>query len=215
MKKIWLVRHCESISNAGQTTFDPVSIPLTPLGWQQSQILLDSFEVTPNLIVTSPFIRTQQTAVNVRNKFPEVLHEEWPVQEFSYLSFKRYANTNSNERKPAVKEYWDRCDPKYCDGDGAESFCDLIDRIDATIEKIKERSEAFVVIFTHGQFMKVFWWYLKNSEVNFRTESIRMKHVENFINRIDIDNGAILKLKLFGNNKWDIQLQGLHADNLR
>ena len=44
-------------------------------------------------------------------------------------------------------------------------------------------------------------------------EAAQMKHAEGFMNRIDISNGAILKLKMFG-NKWDIQLERLKENNL-
>lgn len=162
MKEIWLVRHCESTSNAGHITISPSSIPLTEKGWKQAALLSNSFDIAPDLIVTSPYLRTHQTSTYIRDKFPHVPHEEWPVQEFTYLSSKRYANTTNLERQPSVKEYWSKCDPFFSHGEGAESFIDLIGRIDTTIEKIKTRQEKYLVIFTHGQFIKTFWWILNN-----------------------------------------------------
>jgi len=201
MKNIWLVRHCESMANAGYVTADSAGIQLTELGQKQARLLPQSFDKAPNLIVTSPFVRTKQSSIYVREKFSNVPHEEWAVQEFSYLSFKNYANTSTTQRQPAVKEYWDRCDPTYCDGDGAESFLDLINRINITIDKIKERTENFIVIFTHGQFMKTFLWNLKNPK------SLQMKSMKSFMsfmNEINIDNGSIFKFKLLENSKWEI-----------
>lgn len=212
MKILWLVRHCESMANAGHVTADASSIELTELGQKQAKLLPQSFDRRPDLIVTSPFIRTQQSSIYVREKFPEILHEEWPVQEFSYLSSKRYANTSVFQRRPAVKEYWNKCDPEYCDGEGAESFSDLLDRIDTTIERVRERPEKFIAIFTHGQFMKTFWWLIQTPNIVFRNGVAQMKHAEEFMNRLDISNGTILKLKMFGNNKWDIQLQRLNEN---
>lgn len=213
MKNLWLIRHCESMANAGHVTADAAGIELTELGQRQAKLLPFSFDKSPELIVTSPFLRTKQSSVHVRDKFSEVPHEEWPVQEFSYLSAKRYANTSTVQRRPAVKEYWQKCDPKYCDGDGAESFSHLLDRVDEMFEKVRERPEKFIAIFTHGQFMKTVWWLTQTSNIYFRSEAAQMKHAEGFMNRIDISNGAILKLKMFG-NKWDIQLERLKENNL-
>lgn len=215
MKMLWLIRHCESMANAGHVTADPTSIPLTDLGQEQAKLLPHSFDKVPGLIVTSPFLRTQQSSVHVREKFSDVPHEEWPVQEFSYLCTKRYANTDMAARRPAVKEYWGKCDPQYCDGDGAESFSDLMDRIDNTIEKVQSRPEKFIAIFTHGQFMKTFWWMIQSSHANYRNDVARMKGAQEFMNRLDISNGAILKLKMFGNNGWDISLLRLKDDELK
>lgn len=211
MKTVWLVRHCESMANAGHVTKDPSSIPLTELGEKQAELLLRSFPTAPNVIITSPFLRTQQSSIHIRNKFSQVPHMEWPVQEFSYLCLKKYQNTSIAQRQPAVKEYWEKCDPAYCDGDGAESFSDLIDRVYETLENINARSENFLAIFTHGQFMKVFWWMIKTSNIIFRNDTVRMKSAKRFINEIDIHNGTILKLKEIGNNKWDIQLENLQS----
>lgn len=201
------------MANAGHVTADPASIPLTDLGQKQAKLLPQSFDTSPDLFVTSPFLRTQQSSLYVREKFPNVPHEQWPVQEFTYLSGKNYANTSSAQRQPAVKEYWKKCDPEYCDGDGAESFSDLMDRIDSTLERVRERKENFIAIFTHGQFMKTLWWMIQNTQTHFRNDAARMRSASEFMNRVDITNGAMLKLKMFG-NKWDVQLQRLKDDSI-
>ena len=40
---------------------------------------------TPSLIVTSLFLRTQQTAAPTIERFPDVPVEVWPIEEFTYL----------------------------------------------------------------------------------------------------------------------------------
>ena len=62
MKKIWLIRHGESIANAGEPTQDHAAIPLSEKGLQQAQELALAIPSAPDLIVTSPFLRAQQTA---------------------------------------------------------------------------------------------------------------------------------------------------------
>lgn len=55
MKKIWLIRHGESIANAGEPTQDHAAIPLSEKGLQQAQELALAIPSAPDLIVTSPF----------------------------------------------------------------------------------------------------------------------------------------------------------------
>ncbi len=211
IKEIWLVRHCESMSNAGYATVDTNSIPLTEKGWKQAALLSESFNIPPDLIVTSPYLRTHQTSTYVKNKFSQVPQEEWNVQEFTYLCGKKYINTTTLQRQSSVKEYWERCDPFFSDGEGAESFLDLINRVSLTVEKIKSRKEKYFVIFTHGQFIKALWWSLTNFAND--DKYLQMLNVKKFFDQTDIKNGDILKIKLSDNN-WSFQLKGLHEDNL-
>ena len=62
MVSIWLIRHGESEANAGLPTSDVALIELTEKGHQQAQKVASAFTQAPSLIVTSPYIRTKQTA---------------------------------------------------------------------------------------------------------------------------------------------------------
>ncbi|HKC86457.1 MAG TPA: phosphoglycerate mutase family protein, partial [Blastocatellia bacterium] len=119
-KNVWLIRHAESAGNAGLTTSRPDTIPLTGKGIDQASRLADSFTRPPTLIVTSPYIRTQQSARPTIERFPAVRREQWPVQEFTYLAPARYQDTTDADRWPFAEKYWSRCDPHYIDGEGAE-----------------------------------------------------------------------------------------------
>src|SRR5262245_50607839 len=85
-KNVWLIRHAESEGNAGLVTSQPDTIPLTKKGIEQALRLADSFTRAPALIVTSPFIRTLQSAEPTIGRFPAVRQEQWQVQEFTHLS---------------------------------------------------------------------------------------------------------------------------------
>ena len=74
----------------------------------------------------SPYDRTRGTAVPLVAQSPDVLVEEWPVQEFTYLEPGRFAGTTGAERRTHVDYYWKTRAPEYRDGPGAESFSDLI-----------------------------------------------------------------------------------------
>ena len=74
--KIILVRHGQSVTNAGGKAADQVSNPLTELGRAQSREFADRLECKPTLFITSPFLRTQQTSEPLRQRFPDVPVEE-------------------------------------------------------------------------------------------------------------------------------------------
>ena len=138
MLNIWFIRHAQSQANAGEKTNDPSAIELTSLGREQAGLIASHFERAPDLIVTSPYRRAQQTAQCLTKRFPEVPHETWPVQEFTYLSQERCRDTTVTERVPMAGEYWDRYDPHYVDGEPAESFAAFIGRVDSMWTKMRE-----------------------------------------------------------------------------
>mgnify|MGYP003239349145 CR=1 FL=1 len=96
-------------------------------GRRQAEALTARIGFRPDLIVVSPFVRTRQTAEPLRQKYPDVPVEEWPVQEFSFLDADRCADTTQEERRPLAEVYFARNDPDYVDG---------------------------TVVFTHGNFMR-------------------------------------------------------------
>ena len=153
-KKIWFIRHGESTANAGGITSDHKTIPLSPLGEEQAQTISRSIPKTPTLIITSAFDRTRQTAEPTIKLFPSTRCEIWEVEEFTYLSPNTCINTTAADRKIRVNEYWERLDPAYIDGEGAESFNMLLARAEAVINRLKGFESGLVVIFTHALFMQ-------------------------------------------------------------
>ncbi len=92
---IWIIRHPQSQSNAGQATTSPDDNGLSELGLLQAQCVADArsygdtarVALCPDWIATSPYWRTQLTAQSLLEKFPQVKSEIWQVREFTYLSF--------------------------------------------------------------------------------------------------------------------------------
>lgn len=161
-KKIWLLRHGESVANARGISSNPALISLTRTGLMQADLLVEQFIIPPDLIVTSSYIRTTETARSLLKKYPDIPCEEWPVHEFTYISPSKCCNTTMVDRKPMVEQYWQKADPNYCDGQGAESFNSFLERVRLSISMLKKRKENFVVIFTHGQFMCAMKWLLQH-----------------------------------------------------
>ena len=57
MKRVWLIRHAESVANVGGRTTTPETIALTDIGEQQAKKLADEMSEEPDLIVTSGLLK--------------------------------------------------------------------------------------------------------------------------------------------------------------
>lgn len=149
------IRHGQSTGNAALPCHDLGLLELTELGWGQAREVAAAWRERPNLIVTSSYLRTQQTARPTRERFPGVPVEVWPIEEFTYLQPSRWNGTLSAERKGSIQQYWQGCDPAYCDGEGAESFSTLLRRAEAVLARLAQLPDnALVYVFSHGQFIQ-------------------------------------------------------------
>jgi 2,3-bisphosphoglycerate-dependent phosphoglycerate mutase len=155
--RVILVRHGESLTNAGGKAADHISNPLTDLGQLQARDFAERLPCKPTLFVVSPFLRAQQTAGPLRQRFPNVPVEEWPIQEFTFLDPARHRGTSEEDRHPYVLAYWQRRDPAFIDGPGAESLTQFFDRAREAIRRLESADPGgCVVLFTHGYFMQAF-----------------------------------------------------------
>lgn len=153
---IEIFRHAESEGNVGKPSTYPALIPLTENGHAQARALADSFNAvaSPELIITSPYLRTGETAAPTRARFPQAAHEVWPIQEFTYLKPACYFGTTQQQRGKVATRYWQRENPEFIDGEGAESFAQMIVRVDTMLERFKMLSQRHVMVFSHGLIMK-------------------------------------------------------------
>jgi len=189
---VWFIRHAQSESNAGLLTAADAHIALTPHGHAQAACIPEAFTERPTLIVTSPYTRARQAAQPTIERFPDVPVEEWPIHEFSILSLDHRHNTTPAEREPLVSAYWERCDPLYNDGAGAESFADMIGRIHATLERITRIEEGFLALFGHGLFTRALLWSLLTGLQTI--DATAMRRCNSFITAVKMPNAAILPM---------------------
>jgi len=155
--RILLVRHGQSLANAGGIPPDHITNPLTELGHAQAKAFAEGFSCTPTLFLHSPFLRARQTAEPLLQKFPDVPVEEWPVHEFTYLEPTRHNGTSEEQQMPHILKYWERPDHGYIDGPGAESFTQFLDRAREGIRRLARVAPGgCVVVFTHGFWMQAF-----------------------------------------------------------
>ena len=189
MIEVWYIRHGESEANAGLATENPPEVALTEIGHDQAYKASFAFERSPTLIVTSKYTRAMQTAQYTINRFPSVPVETWDVHEFTYLSYAVIGKTTMQERWPVVQAYWERNDPGYIHGEGAESFEGFTCRIRKLEEKIVAKDGQFIAIFCHGFVMKmILWAHLLGS-----FDAVTMSNFLRFYRSFDIANGAIFR----------------------
>jgi broad specificity phosphatase PhoE len=193
MKEVWFIRHAESEANAGFSSSDPMSIPLTERGYKQADEVSKVISKAPSLIVVSPYIRTQQTARPTIARFPKTECEEWNIQEFTFLSPELCKETNSSQRRPMVDEYWKRYDPFYLHGKDAESFADFLNRVHNTYQRVEAIDKDFVLIFGHGQFIRML--LLSMLVKSFKPTSELMEKFTSFNKVFEIQNCGILKIR--------------------
>lgn len=150
MPEVWFIRHGESTSNAGDVAVDRGSTVLTARGQEQARAASLKVPRQPNLVVVTPYVRTRLTAAPLLERFPDTPVEEWDLHEFNILADESYVGKTWMDRRPAMHVYWERNDPDYIDGEGAESFTQFVGRIKTGFAKLQARPEEFVVVFAHG-----------------------------------------------------------------
>lgn len=193
MPTICLIRHGESAANAGMPTSNPAQIPLTVQGHRQAAALARVFRRAPARIICSPYLRTRQTAAPLTRRFPAVPCEEWPVQEFTYLAPARCANMTGADRRPLVAAFWERNDPAYCDGPGAESFAELIGRTRQTLARLAAPEGGLVALFSHGQFIRAVLWLALTAPA--AITAAQMRQFRAFQTAVPLPNATLVHLR--------------------
>jgi probable phosphoglycerate mutase len=156
--RLYIVRHGESAGNvareaahnAGHRMIDidirDVDVPLSELGEQQAEALGRWFaslpeDRTPNIIVTSPYLRARHTAEIVaksaglsRDKYMLVVDERLREKEFGVLD--RLTKVGIEAYHPDQAEFRRLLGKFYHRPPGGESWCDVILRLRSAIEMI-------------------------------------------------------------------------------
>jgi broad specificity phosphatase PhoE len=194
--RIFLVRHGQSVANAGGTAPDHITNPLTELGHAQAKAFAERFDCTPTLFLHSSFLRTRQTAEPLLQRFPDVPVEEWPIHEFTYLEPSRHNGTNEAQQMPHILKYWERPDPAYLGGPGAETFSQFLERAREGIRRLSRiTTGGCVVVFTHGFMMQAIRLLLLFPDA---TDAELMRNFRRFHSSNFIENTESLEFALRG-----------------
>ena len=206
MPTVWFIRHGESEANIGQPTTHPATIKLTPKGIEQAHSIASFFKKSPDLIITSPYKRTFETALPTFNCFPGARHEEWAVEEFTYLA-SLDTLTTSLERRPRVEAFWQHEDPFYVDngvdGKQVESFAAFISRVQKVIHCLGQTKENSIAVFSHEQFICAILWLSLKGKLGPGSVLCpdSKKQFKDFLTTFRLPNGAILPVQLQDNSE--------------
>lgn len=212
MKKVRLIRHGESAANAGEPTRDHASIPLTAMGLEQAHKVARSFTSPPDLIVASPFLRAQATALATMALYPAAVFETWPIQEFTYLAPARCVDTTLAQRRGWVESYWQRADPAFSDGEGAESFLGLVDRARHFLERLSEQKVNDIVVFSHGQLLNTVAWLLERNPKEIDGETMMDWREYEIAKHIPNCQGFYIS-RIIGGTNWASVTEGSESQN--
>lgn len=154
---IYLIRHAQSMANAGFKTQSHADIDLSEIGQTQAKQLGEILPKAHSIFI-SKYIRTFKTAEPLlqRDKLVPILKN---IHEFSYLPEDSCRNTTVLDRKPFVDSYWAALDCDLVVGPGAESFQQFYHRVNIFLKELqhlkKEFSEKNLMVFSHGQFLQL------------------------------------------------------------
>ena len=226
MHRILLIRHGQSQANAGLATIGPEKVELTPQGHEQAERIAAFLKgyISLNLIVTSAYLRTKQTAAPTMKVFHAVPKEEWEVHEFTYLWSMHQEQSTVEDRRPLVDAYWEQCQPSFIEDLGhglsyvtfkSESFTSFIDRVQAFLRRLNDaaydRCEN-IAVFSHEQFITAVLWLIKSRPVEITSKE--MRDFRDFFNRNRIPNGAIVEIKARrSHDVWTYELITEHLKN--
>jgi 2,3-bisphosphoglycerate-dependent phosphoglycerate mutase len=171
--RMYIVRHGESAGNvareaaatAGHRMIDidvrDVDVPLSDLGRQQAEALGRWFaslppDRTPNIILTSPYVRARDTAEIVarsaglsRDKYALVVDERLREKEFGILD--RLTKLGIEAYHPDQAEFRKLLGKFYHRPPGGESWCDVILRLRSATEMIsREYCAERVLLVGHS-----------------------------------------------------------------
>ena len=210
MKTIYLIRHAQSVVNAGDdtevVTYANADIPITELGQQQAeQLAIWLMEHVENVkeIFVSPYLRTQQTAAPYVQKMqllPTVLDD---LHEFNYLSLSKIKGKTFQELRNQAQCYWATNDVNFREDENCDSFASFFNQINRIREYFLEKTDGVYVVYGHGFWIGVLLWQLLgrySDELDmqkFREFEllIRPKNTDVFVWQIDAHIESIAKIR--------------------
>jgi broad specificity phosphatase PhoE len=155
--RLWIVRHGQSAGNVARDLAErdglalidlatrDADVPLSPLGEQQAAALAHWFagkpaSERPNVFLTSPFVRAQQTCMAVAQGVAfdaddVQVDERLREKEFGILD--RYTRHGIIEKFPELAEQRKLVGKFYFRPPGGESWCDVVLRLRSLLEVLR------------------------------------------------------------------------------
>lgn len=162
MKKLIFIRHSESLSNVGHSKANNLSnadIPLTSNGQQMAEKLAQSWDIAPQKIYTSEFLRTQQTATPLCQKFGISAVPLVTLNECDTIGFDIAKTLSPEDKLTLIKRYWHTSDPDEKIGILGESYKEFCQRVQQFQHLLPELDHHSIII-GHGMWLAQFIWQI-------------------------------------------------------
>ncbi|MGB4812201.1 MAG: histidine phosphatase family protein [Methylophilaceae bacterium] len=202
-KSIYFIRHGESTANAGGKTVEHQAIPLSEKGLQQAQLIAETLNIKPSIVLVSELVRTKHTAQPFCEKHQIVAQVEPLLNEFSIISYELIAGMSGKERRPLADAFWLDADVNKRMGKDADTFLEFDARVSGLISRLDNLPHN-TVIFGHGIWFGLFLWKLLGFDT---TSSSSMRQFRTFQSGLPLQNCITYKLHSRLDKPWNIQVQ--------
>lgn len=201
---VYLVRHGESELNAKKISQFPHT-PLSQKGLTQAEFIGKRLEKLPiDLIISSDYTRTQQTA-EIINSFvhKEIIYSEFfrEIRSPSEIMGNEYEDSKTIEIREQIHNNLE--DPLYHFSDEENTY-DFKNRILKGIKLLEKREEKNIVLVTHGHALRMIVSLMMFGEQLTPHEYIRVKE---FLGT----NNTGLSIAKYYKNKWTLVTWNDHA----
>lgn len=195
VKTVYIVRHAESVANAGGRTDSPSAIGLSERGIQQANDLVAPLtDLDISAVVVSPYPRTRLTADPFLATRPDLIPEVWGIHEFTFLDEDNCRGTTQKERGDRRKAFWGSKNPEFKDGPKSESFSEVMVRANWFLNKIVSAPDK-TAVFTHGQFVMICIAILHAPKAT-AAEIMHATYIMQYEQKRNLKNAQILPLNI-------------------
>jgi probable phosphoglycerate mutase len=200
MKTIYLVRHAETEFNTGQPISSRSGVSLSAAGIKAAEQFAQHFPIIPKLLICSDTERACATLHPLHQHFPTAQMETWAVHEFNWMVLERFATLTEETLIPLAEAYWNRGDPQYSDGDGAESFAEYLNRLQRVRAQLNQTDATTIVLISHGMFIRAMLWYTLTGQPAPTPQAMESLH--HFILGISIPNLGVVRVVIGKSGDW-------------
>ena len=190
MKTLYLIHHAQSAANAGGTSLPDREIPLSTEGARQAAELACRLPANCRAFI-SDMRRTHETAAPYCARHgvrPEILP---CLNEFSYLPFAAVQGLDASARKPLAEAYWQRADPHFRAGGGADTFAEFDGRVSDFLHRAWPVLPHGSLLFGHGIWMALLAWRLSGNRAETGAD---MAAFRAFQSSLHIANASVWRL---------------------
>ena len=208
-RSIFFVRHGQSSSNAGALSVPHAEVPLTATGHAQAAAIAPLLPAAPALVLTSPYVRAQQTAAPYCARCGAAAQPVALLHEFDAIAFHLIAGMDGDARRPVTAAFWAKSDPLHRTGADKESFVQFACRVRAFVHHLLPALPHGTVAFGHGTWIAMLIWLLLGFDP---LQEHGMRRFRSFQQGLPMPNASIWHIQGNGSGTWCAQVQ---EDNIR